>query len=179
MKERSRFVEALDRDLADIRDGIARELPGTDWEPLVLAGKLGALADLQRRFNERALAEFGLAPVEQQVLGILCGGAADHPGALARATHQSAAGMTRTLDRLEARGLLKRRPHAEDRRRVMVELTRRGRTLAERKLRVEVEALESLLDGLDAAARSRLNRSLDVLLGRLARASSADSDRAA
>jgi DNA-binding MarR family transcriptional regulator len=179
MTRSRRFVEALGQDLAEIRDGIASALPGTDWEPLVRAGKLGALTDLHRRFNEVALAEFGLAPVEQQVLGILCGGTADNPGALARAIRQTAAGMTRTLDRLETRGLVKRRPHREDRRRIVVQLTAKGRKLAERKLRVEVEALDQLLDGLDQPARRRLNAALDELVGRLAEACAAGSDRAA
>ena len=173
------FVEALDRDLADIRDGIAHELPGSDWEPLVLAGKLGALANLYRRFNERALEEFGLAPVEQAVLGILCGQAADNPGALARATYQSAPGMTRTLDRLEAQGLVRRRSHPDDRRRVVIELTGKGRKLAERKLRAEVDAWQGLLEGLDAPARRGLTAAVDQLLGRLAGACLSNSDRAA
>ncbi len=179
MKRASGFVATLDRELAEIRDGIARELPGTDWEPIVFAGKLGALADLHRRFNELVLEEFGLTPVEQQVLGILRGGAADNPGALARATYQSAAGMTRTLDRLEARRLVTRRPHPEDRRRVAVGLTRDGRKLAERKLRVEVAAWESLLEALDPSLRRRLDSTLDPLLEQLAAAGRSGLDESA
>jgi DNA-binding MarR family transcriptional regulator len=37
--------------------------------------------------------------------------------------------MTKLLDRLESKGLLQRRPHPDDRRAVMIELTDEGRAL--------------------------------------------------
>jgi DNA-binding MarR family transcriptional regulator len=72
--------------------------------------------------------------------------------------------MSEMLARLEAKGLVERRPHAEDGRARSVSLTRRGRqaqrTLWERSagLRAELESvippdvLDSLVEGLDRVA---------------------------
>lgn len=49
-------------------------------------------------------------------------------GDLARATGLSAASMTRLIERLEDRGLVERAPDPQDRRRVVVSLTDRGRS---------------------------------------------------
>jgi len=163
-----RFVEELNRDLDAFRDGTAQELPGFDWSPLPLLGRVAALAGLYRHFNQQILWEFGLTGVEEQVLGILRSREADTPGELARFTHQTPAGMTRTLDRLEARGLVERGPHPTDRRRIRVALTVEGCDFAERKLEVQIEALHALLAGLDKKALAQIITVLDELLARLA-----------
>lgn len=50
-------------------------------------------------------------------------------GDLARSLNHDGGGMTRLLDQLEARGLLCRKPHAQDRRALRIELTTAGETL--------------------------------------------------
>lgn len=52
------------------------------------------------------------------------------PAELARACHLDAGAMTRTLDRLEAKGLVRRLRSEEDRRVVNLELTAQGRATA-------------------------------------------------
>jgi len=173
------FAAELGRDLDALREGTARELPGFDWRPLPLLGRVAALAGLYRQFNRQTLSEFGVAGVEEQVLGILRSGAADNPGELARFTHQTPAGMTRTLDRLEGRGLVHREADSVDRRRVRVSLTQAGRDFAERKLEVQIGALHALLEGLDQRALARISDALDELIARLAGAPRAASGRAA
>jgi DNA-binding MarR family transcriptional regulator len=163
-----RFAEELSRDLDRWRDGTASQLPGVDWSPLPLIGRLGALAALYRHFQERTLGEFGLTGVEEQVLGILRSGVADTPGELALLTHQTPSGLTRTLDRLEARGMVGRALDRNDRRRMRVSLTHKGRNVAERKLEVQIGALHALLAGLDRRALKQLSATLDDLLARLA-----------
>ena len=78
-------------------------------------------------------------------------------------------GMSLTLDRLEAAGLLRRSKHAGDGRRVVVELTRKGRELAtavNRRLHEWESSLElphdrdhvvAVLDGLAGAVQQQVS----------------------
>jgi DNA-binding MarR family transcriptional regulator len=174
-----RFARDLGRELEAIREGIAAELPGIDWSPMPLFGRVAALACLYRLFCERTLAEFGVTNVEQAVLGILRGKTAETPGDLARLTHQTPAGMTRTLDRLERRGLVERRPHPTDRRKIRLMLTDDGLRVAEAVLRAEVETQHSLLEGLDEPSLTRIGRVLDELIDRLAATPSSAAEKVA
>jgi len=164
------FAAALSAQLEALREAIAGELPGVDWSPMVLFGQVAALSNLLGAFYEGLLADLELTRSEQAVLGILRGGTADAPGDLARITQQTAAGMTRTVDRLEARGLVTRHAHPSDRRKLRVVLTEEGVGRAEAMLRAEVAAQQQLLAGLDAKQRARLTASLETLLDRLAAA---------
>ncbi len=163
------FARELRAQLETLRAGISGELPGTDWSPMVLFGQVAALANLLGTFYASLLEDLELTRSEQAVLGILRGGTADTPGALARITQQTAAGMTRTVDRLEARGLIRRRAHPSDRRKLRVVLTGQGVVLAEAMLRAEVAAQHELLHGLDAKQREQLAAGLETLLARRAR----------
>jgi DNA-binding MarR family transcriptional regulator len=174
-----RFALDLGRELEAIRAGIAAELPGIDWSPMTLFGRLATLASLYRLYCETTLAEFGVTNVEQAVLGILRSKTAETPGELARFTHQTPAGMTRTVDRLELRGLVERRSHPSDRRKVRVMLTEEGSGVAEAMLRTEVETQHSLLEGLDEPSLTRISRALDELLARLAPGRSSAAEKVA
>jgi DNA-binding MarR family transcriptional regulator len=166
--ETTEFATELRAQLEMLREAIAEELPGVDWSPMVLFGEVAALANLLRSFYEGLLADLELTRSEQAVLGILRGGSADAPGDLARITQQTAAGMTRTVDRLEARSLVARHAHPSDRRKLRLVLTREGRRLAEAMLRKEVAAQHELLAGLDAKQRAGLADCLETLMNRLA-----------
>lgn len=73
------------------------------------------------------------------------------PARLAEYTRFPRQTMTFVLDTLEKRGLAVRTPHASDRRRVRIELTPSGRTLAARMLKdllaFEAAALAAIPDG--------------------------------
>jgi DNA-binding MarR family transcriptional regulator len=91
------------------------------------------------------------------------------PTAIAHVLGRTTGGMTLALDRLEAAGLLRRTRHADDGRRVVVELTERGRQVAttvndalhewEAALRLPMPAdhairtLEDLTAAVDASPR--------------------------
>jgi DNA-binding MarR family transcriptional regulator len=136
--------------------GIAT-VPTTDHRSAAL---LDHLARLSRARSESALARFGLRPRHLIVLTVL----RDHDGS----TQQGlavAVGIDRTnlvglLNELERDGLIARRRADDDRRRHLVELTRRG---AERLGRVEGElaaAENEVLGALDADEREQLYRLL-------------------
>ena len=81
----------------------------------------------------------------------------------------SPAGMTNRLDRLEAAGLIVRRPDPGDRRGSLVELTAAGRATADRAVEGLVAAENELFAELSASERQRLDRVLDKLIDRLDR----------
>lgn len=95
-----------------------------------------------------------------------------HPGdseptALAQAVYFPRQTMTFILDAMEKNGLAVRRPHDRDRRRKTIELTPKGRTLAEDMLRDVVQfesaALRAIEDVDVARLQSFLTRYADAL----------------
>lgn len=75
--------------------------------------------------------------------------------------------MTRSLDRLESQGLIKRSAHAHDRRRVSVELASRGVEVAETVYRAELDLMSEALAGLSDRDRRQLTRLVDTKIGNL------------
>ncbi|MEM7410874.1 MAG: MarR family winged helix-turn-helix transcriptional regulator [Myxococcota bacterium] len=170
------FAQQLQQDLDDIEHGVAAAAPGSDSRLIALSSRLAAVAGLHRGLLEDALAELDMTQVEEQVIGILRGGVADTPGELARLMWQTRAGMTRTLDRLERRGLVRRDADPEDGRRVRIRLTAKGDRTAERRHELEAEALESAFGDAEKAELERLRRALDRVIERLAAARSAHAN---
>jgi DNA-binding MarR family transcriptional regulator len=91
-------------------------------------------------------------------------------GALARGLVMTTGGMTKRLDRLEREGLVVREPDPDDRRGVLVSLSRKGLKVVDRAvedhLRNEAALLEALSD--------RERRALDATLAKLLAAWQAD-----
>ncbi|MEV0269148.1 MarR family transcriptional regulator [Hamadaea sp. NPDC050747] len=82
--------------------------------------------------TERLLAPLGLTSQQAALLLHASRGDAPGPSALRAALGTDTAGMTRLLDRLEDKGLLRRVRHPSDRRAVVIELTDAGRALLPR-----------------------------------------------
>jgi DNA-binding MarR family transcriptional regulator len=77
------------------------------------------------------------------------------------------AGMTRLLDRLEAKGLLTRRRRPEDRRAIVIEPTPAGRALVPRLGPIFRRVNGQLLAGLDEAEVGQLTSTLQRMLDNL------------
>lgn len=69
-------------------------------------------------------------------------------GELQRRILISSGGITYVIDQLEAKGLVTRRPCAEDRRAIYAELTPTGRRLMDRIFPLHAEAIERAVSGL-------------------------------
>ena len=82
------------------------------------------------RMLDQEMAPLDLTAMQWRPLAIICSGRADTPAELARIIGVDTGAMTRTLDRLEAKGLLRRVRSQEDRRVVKLELTETGLTQA-------------------------------------------------
>jgi DNA-binding MarR family transcriptional regulator len=80
---------------------------------------------------------------------------------LARAFGMRSSSVTGLADRLEAKGLIARRPHPTDRRTVLLHPTRRGRQTVTRALGPLLESLTTLADEFDASERATIAAFLD------------------
>ena len=78
--------------------------------------------------------------------------------------HLTSGTVTTLLDRLEERGLLARRPHPTDRRKVLVHITADGREVVDRYLPESVAIQTAMFQSLTAAQLGELNRLVELVL---------------
>ncbi|MFJ4676586.1 MULTISPECIES: MarR family winged helix-turn-helix transcriptional regulator [Kitasatospora] len=117
---------------------------------------------LARRLRHQRVEE-SLSPTEMGVLGTLarCGKAT--PGELARKEHVQPPSMTRIIAMLEEKGLVRREPHPEDRRQVVVSSTEQAEEILNESRRRRNAWLAGLAEGLDAEEWERLKAAAPVL----------------
>ena len=143
----------------DILDQWSIERPELDTAAL---GVVIRVMTLNRRFARdaaHALDALGLELFEYDVLSALRrqGKPFALPAtALARETDLSAGAMTNRIDRLEERGLVKRKPDATDRRSVIVRLTRKGLEVIDEAIHVRLDVARESLAELGKADLNRL-----------------------
>jgi DNA-binding MarR family transcriptional regulator len=134
----------------------------------LLAPRLGYLfKHVQMRMhelNEEALAPFG---IDGRELGILLVIAGHEPGSQQQAAQRlgiDRTSMVARLDALEDKGLVSRHPHAEDRRRNVVELTDAGRDTLRLATKASERAEATLLAPLTNQDGERLRNALQAVL---------------
>ena len=102
----------------------------TDWPAHDHLGYwVGTLASAMRKGLQEELAPMGITPAQWVILEAAFAGNADTLTALARIIPVDAAAISRQLDKLQQRGLVRRRRLRSDRRTVRIELTDAGREL--------------------------------------------------
>jgi DNA-binding MarR family transcriptional regulator len=106
------------------------------------------LARELRTTMDQAFTELDLTSQQAGVLVHVFGGATS-PKALARLLGTDTAGMTRMLDRLERKGLVRRSADPDDRRALVVDLTDEGRAVVPALPAVFERVGAELVDGLD------------------------------
>ena len=145
-----------------------RERPDLHVEPMEVLSRVTRLArhlDLARR---TAFAAHGLESWEFDVLSALRRAGRPYelsPGQLIRETMVTSGTMTNRVDRLVEKGLVDRLPDPDDRRGVLVRLTRRGQSSVDAALEDLLAREQTLLRDLSAAERDRLARLLRVVVG--------------
>ncbi|HVN45328.1 MAG TPA: MarR family transcriptional regulator [Steroidobacteraceae bacterium] len=97
------------------------------------------------------LERFGLNSAQLTVLKHLAEGSARTAADLCRQHRYDTGAMTRMLDRLEKRGLVRRERGREDRRVVLLRLAPQGRTLLPRLLAVGARVVDAHLGGFSTA----------------------------
>jgi DNA-binding MarR family transcriptional regulator len=151
----------------DIVAGWCAERPDLDLEPLQVLSRVSRLARHLDRARRAAFAAHGLETWEFDVLSALRRQRPPYqlsPGALLRATLVTSGTMTNRIDRMAAGQLVRRLPDPQDKRGVLVQLTDRGRAVADAALTDLLRNERDLLAGLDPDDRGQLASLLRRLL---------------
>lgn len=149
-----------------ILDQWKRERPDIDRSPMAVVGRISRLAQAIHAEQEPVFRAHGLTAGEFDVLATLRRASPDEaitPGDLAGSTMVTTGGMTKRLDSLERRGLVRRDPCDDDRRSVWIRLTAAGRRLIDRAVEAHVENEARILSGLTKKERDQLARLLREL----------------
>jgi DNA-binding MarR family transcriptional regulator len=144
-----------------------RERPDLDVAPLAVLSRVTRLARHLDRERRAAFAEHGLEGYEFDVLSALRRAGPPYeltPGQLVRQTLVGSGTTTNRLDRLEARGLIDRRPDPGDGRARRVRLSERGRDRVDAAVADLLERERRLLGGLSGRDRESLARLLRTVL---------------
>jgi len=150
-----------------------RERPDLDVAPLEVLSRVSRLArhlDLARR---SAFTAHDLEAWEFDVLAALRRAGTPYelsPGTLVDQNQVTSGTMTNRVDRLETRGLVRRRPDPDDRRGVLVRLSADGRRTVDAALSDLLDRERDLLDPLPVPDRDRLAALLRALLAQFGRA---------
>jgi DNA-binding MarR family transcriptional regulator len=147
-------------------------------ERLAHAGRLAVFTNLARvsllvdALQQDSLGALKLNFVDYSILRVLQISGPPYqlsPSRLANAVVRSTGGMTKIIDRLEQRGLVERIRDAEDRRGVLVHLTRAGCDLATEASKAYTIARTGVLAALEESDIDTANRSITQLLAALER----------
>ena len=162
-KQTATEQDRVDRALEDW----TRELPDLDPTIEGIVERIQSLSRYIRRSMDETASETGLSFAEWGVLGMLRRPGPPYrrtPGQLSKWAGLSGPAMTNRLDRLEAAGLVRRLPDADDRRAIQVELTDEGHRVWEESVGVQA-AKEELITS--AALNEKERQQLNDLLRRL------------
>jgi DNA-binding MarR family transcriptional regulator len=138
--------------------GWRRVLPGVDVSPLEVLSRVARLARHLDRQRSLVFARHDLETWTFDVLSALrrADGQQLSPGQLLAQTLVTSGTMTNRIDRLEERGLVRRRRDPADARSVRVQLTAAGRRRVDLALRDLAAREDSILGTLDASERATL-----------------------
>lgn len=128
------------RDVVDqILEELSSEFPGLEVTGLDIVTRVGLLAKRYRALLKSAVGPVGLDVWEFEVLAALRRQGTPYriyPSELAKLVMLTTGAITNRIDRLEARGLVKREADPRDRRAVRVNLTRKGLELAKQAVQL-------------------------------------------
>jgi DNA-binding MarR family transcriptional regulator len=152
-----------------IVESLLRDDPDRDYACLPPLVRLGRLSLLMAERQKNVLKPYGLTPSEYSILGTLRrGGGAGlvKPGELYNVVGCSPGGLTKMIDRLEKRGLVRRTADAADARCAPIRLTPKGAALEKEALEAYVESADELMGQVARAELERIDAALEILLDR-------------
>ncbi|MCR9095647.1 MAG: MarR family winged helix-turn-helix transcriptional regulator [bacterium] len=140
--------------------------PDSDDDPLAMFTTLARTGLFLEALQRESLQPHGLSFNEYSVLRLLqrAPERALSPKALSREIVCTSGAMTKLLDRLQRARRVRRRPDPDDRRGVLVELTRTGDTVAEAAAASYREGRERILERLRPRDVASIGRRLTTLL---------------
>lgn len=151
----SKDADHVDR----LRAQWAAELPDLDTSPMAVLGRIYRLSRLVSPSIEALFAEHGLDRGEFDVVATLRRAGKPYrltPTDLYTSLMIASGSLTHRLGRLEKAGLIARRPSEADGRSLAVELTAKGKRVAEEAFRADMANEKTFLAGIDRAEREQL-----------------------
>jgi len=148
-------------------DTIRERLPMLDPEVEGIVDRIGGLQRRFKRAMDETLDEFDLDWSEYKLLSLLTREGEVYrssPGKLARIMELSSGAMTNRLDRLEQAGLVRRLPDPDDRRGILVELTREGKRVYEDAVGAQGRKESLVASALSVPEKKQLNALLRRLM---------------
>lgn len=156
-------------DVDVIADAWARERPDLDVAPLQVLSRVTRLAQHLDTARGLAFTSHQLERWEFDVLAALRRSGAPYalsPGQLAAQTLVTSGTITNRVDRLEARGLVRREPDPNDRRGVRVLLTADGQARVDGAIEDLLDSEREILSGITSEESAMLARVLRQLMQR-------------
>ena len=149
--------------MGDIYDSATYQ-PGKSIGAMLSRVKAEMLAALDRELAaDKRLAPLEMSAAQYIVIANLAGSEAKSASELCKGISYDAGAMTRMLDRLEAKGLIRRSRSAHDRRLMHLELTEEGRAAYPRMRDMSMAVANRFLHGFTRAEA----RQLEALLARM------------
>ncbi len=156
--------------ISRVLDEWARERPDLDMTPITVFSLLYISGRRIERFYEASVAPFGFSAADFFLLCELRRQGPPYrlaPTALFRAMVRTSGGMTKQLDNLQSLGLIRRIANPNDRRSLLVELTRKGEKQIDRALEAHIANETRVLEGISVTDRERLAQLLDRIISAL------------
>ncbi|NLX50536.1 MAG: MarR family transcriptional regulator [Deltaproteobacteria bacterium] len=125
--------------------------------------QLAKAYQLGNRFLSQKVSELNLTPVQAMILGFLADEDQITSSELGRKAELDSATLTGILDRLEAAGYLERRGNPDDRRSILIHLTKQGKGMARDAVRIILEANQSFLQVLTEEQKRNLHDIIHIL----------------
>ena len=160
----------VERDWIDqIVERLSDLQPGIPADAYQVTGRISRIAARIAERQNEVFGRYGLNRGDVGVLSALRTASTPQglsPTQLFRGLMLSSAGMTKRLDRLEQRGLVKRNPDPKDRRGVTIQLTESGRRMVTKAVAENTKNEVALLAGLNQRERRLLGDLLRKVLSR-------------
>lgn len=143
------------------------ERPDLDPWPLGIIGRTSRIFSYYLKRADTWLSPLGLSWESFSLIAALRRSGKPYelnPTELQRQSLLTSGAMTNRIDRVEALGLVERRPDPDDRRGVIVRLTSAGRTLADKAIAVHFRKTAGVLEALSAREATQMDNLLAKLL---------------
>lgn len=145
----------------------AKEKPQLDTTPMGIVGRISRISRHLDQHLQKNYTKFGLNGGEFDVLASLRRSGSPYqltPTQLFNALMLSSGAMTNRLDRLEEVGLIKRAPNPNDRRGILVTLTKEGLTLMDEAYPAHIANEQQMLAALTEDEKEAITALLRKLL---------------
>ncbi len=163
----NQYTEPMRDEVDDLVDAWARERSDLDLAPVEIFSRISRLSRRLDFARREAFGAHGIESWEFDVLAALRRAGAPYeltPGRLLRETLVTSGTMTNRVDRLEARGFVRRLPDPSDRRGVLVQLSPEGKSAVDGAFEALLTAEQLLLADLSATEHEQLTGLLRDLL---------------